>query len=116
MPIIRPPKLWDKYTNKSVLKNDFSTAKVISVNKKQKGEFLDVFVEAFHEVVVPVLTDLASKNDVKRVEKKVDYLDDKVEMINKRLINTTGRHSERIDNHEKRITRAEKRLKISPAA
>lgn len=114
MPIIRLLKLWDKYTNKPILKNDFSTAKVISVNKKQKDEFLDVFVEAFHETVVPVLADLSS--GIKRVEEKVDYLDDKVEMVNKRLINITDRHSERIDNHEKRITRAEKRLKISPVA
>jgi len=76
-----------------------------NMNKKQKEETIEVFAEAFHDVVVPVLEDLKKelKNDINR-------LDDKVEAINRRLIQVTDHHSEKIDNHEKRIGKLEAKV------
>lgn len=94
------------------------------MNQKQKDETLEVFVEAFHEVIVPVLEGLATKEDLEGlatkedvkeiidermvgVEEKISDLDDKVEMINRRLITVTDHQAERIDNHETRIGKIE---------
>lgn len=86
------------------------------MNKQQKDETLEVFVEAFHEVIVPVLEGLATKEDLEglatkkalsEVKEQLDSLDDKVEMINRRLITITDHQADRIDDHEKRIGKIE---------
>lgn len=70
------------------------------MTKKQREEFLGVFAQAFHEVVVPVLEEMkdemtATKEDVGRIERKLD--------------NITDSHARKLDNHEHRIEKLEKR-------
>lgn len=101
------------------------------MNQKQKEETIEIFAEAFHEVVVPVLEDLATKKDLKMVgdrlgrvegsldgveerlggvEERLDTLDNKVEMINRRLITVTDHQADMLDDHEKRIGKLETRV------
>ena len=85
------------------------------MDKKQKGEILGAFAEAFHEVVVPELEaikkvmatkedleEVATKEDVDRIERKLVKIDDNLE-----------RYGNRLDNHEKRVTKLETRPTIS---
>lgn len=96
------------------------------MNQKQKEETIEVFAEAFHEVIVPVLEDLATKKDlgglatkadlaevkedIAEVKQRLNTLDDKVELINRRLITVTDHQADRIDDHEKRIGKIETRV------
>lgn len=87
------------------------------MNQKQKDETLEVFVEAFHEVIVPVLEGLATKEglsgvkaDLDAVKGQLDSLDDKVGMINRRLITVTDHQADKLDDHEKRKVRLREQL------
>lgn len=88
------------------------------MNRKQKDETLEIFAQAFHEVVVPVLEDLATKKDLKevkdglegrmdKVEESLNRLDDKVERIDRRLVLITDHQADKLDDHEKRIGKLE---------
>ena len=74
------------------------------MNKKQKEETIEVFAEAFHEVVVPVVEEL--KEDIKK-------LDDKVESINRSLIQITDHQANKLDNNEKRIKKLEVKTRFA---
>lgn len=58
------------------------------------------FAEVFHEVVVPVLEDmekrLASKEDIDRLERKLDSHQNRMD-----------RHGKQLENHEERVQNLE---------
>lgn len=68
------------------------------MNQKQKEEILDLFAQAFHEVVVPVLEGMGIQ---------INKLDEKVEKIDRRLITVTDHQADKLDDHEKRIGKIE---------
>ena len=66
------------------------------MNKKQKGEMLEVFADGFHEVVAPILENIqeriitieskmATKDDAKELSAQIDSLDRKFEAQQDRL-------------------------------
>ncbi len=65
------------------------------MTKKQKEELLQVFSEAFHEVVPPLLDDL--KEDI------TNDLGERIDQLDRKIFNATDPHSIRLDNHKKRI-------------
>lgn len=71
------------------------------VTKKQKEELLEVFGQAFHEVVPPLLDDL--KEDI------TNDLGGRIDAIDRKLFNITDSHARKLDNHEHRIEKLEKR-------
>lgn len=86
------------------------------MNKKDKQEMVGIVTEALNDVMVPALdametrlrNDLASKEDLKKVEVKlsmqIDSLDRKFDA-----------QQERLDRHDKRITKLEKKARfVSP--
>lgn len=79
------------------------------MKKRQKDKTLDLFTEAFHEVVVPVLQDFKAevKAEFKEVKDNIDKLDNKVEMYTRKFVQVTDHHGDKLDNHEKRIRRLE---------
>jgi hypothetical protein len=66
------------------------------MNKKDKDEVHKIVADAVHEVVIPALEDmeerLASKQDIDRLERKLDA-------HTKRM----DRHGKQLENHEGRI-------------
>lgn len=67
------------------------------VKKIKKGNgWYDKFAKAFHEVVVPALEDmeerLASKEDLDRIERKIDA-----------TTNRMDRHGKQLEDHEERV-------------
>ena len=80
------------------------------MDKKDKGEILEMFSEAFHEVVPPLLEDVMKpmeerlSSDIGRVERKLDAQQDRLD-----------RHGKQIENHEKRITKVELKVGVSPS-
>lgn len=60
---------------------------------KQDQHTIELFSKAFHEVVPPLLENLATKDDIARIERKLDMHEDRMD-----------RHGTTLDNHEKRIT------------
>lgn len=66
------------------------------MDKKSKEEIYKLFSDAFHEVVPPLLENmeerLASKEDIDRIERKMDSHQDRMD-----------RHGKQIDEHEERI-------------
>lgn len=79
------------------------------MEKRQKDETLDLFAEAFHEVVVPALEDI--KTEIKELKtdltSQIDRLDNKVEMYTRKFVQVTDHQGDKLDNHEKRIKRLE---------
>jgi len=67
-------------------------------NKNQKGEIIDIFAEAFHEVVVPVLETLATKKDIEKIDERLDKLDDRIEKVDHKIFTITDNHSDKLDN------------------
>lgn len=87
-------------------------AKKSYFTKDQKEEITDIIVDALHEVVIPVLSDMS--DDIKDIKANVERLDNKVEMTHRQMINITDRHGDKQDNlsrhqadHEKRIRKLE---------
>jgi prefoldin subunit 5 len=76
------------------------------MNKKQKEEQIKLFAEAFHEVVVPLLENMTTKDDlneaVDKIERRIDKTDDRLD-----------RYGKMLDNHEKRIGSIETRANIA---
>lgn len=66
------------------------------MTKRQKEEQIKLFSEAFHEVVVPLLENLVTKDDLNMA---VDRLEDKIEKGNDRM----DRHGKILDQYEKRL-------------
>ena len=66
------------------------------MNKKQKEEQYELFSKAFHEVVPPMLENLANKDDIDRIERKLDKMEDRLD-----------KHGKTLENHEKRIGKIE---------
>ena len=66
------------------------------MNKKQKEEQYELFADAFHEVVVPLLENLATKDGIDRIERKIDKSNDR-----------SDRHGKTLDGHEVRIGKLE---------
>lgn len=60
--------------------------------KKDKDEIFQMFSEAFHEIVPPLLENVAEKSDIYRVERKIEKIDDRLD-----------RHGKQLDNHEEKI-------------
>lgn len=91
------------------------------MDKKQKEETMQVFVGAFHEVVVPALEDLEKRltDKTNGLEKRLtDKLASKEEMNNRfdrievkltKIEDKLDRHDAKLDNHEKRISKLEVR-------
>lgn len=91
------------------------------MDQKQKQEQLQFFIDAFEEVVVPVLDNIlgrvkkvedktvtveenmATKDDIDRIERKIVKIDDKLD-----------RYGDKLDNHEKKIKHLGKRTPITP--
>lgn len=71
------------------------------MNKKDKVEILELFGDAFREVVLPVLEDInekmATKEDIDRLERKYDAQQERLD-----------RHGKIIEKHEKEITELKK--------
>ena len=82
------------------------------MNKKQKEETIEVFAEAFHDVVVPVLEDF--RNDFnKRVDNIEEKLGNQIEHLDRKITNVTNHQSEKLDNHEKRIKKLEVKTAVN---
>ena len=79
----------------------------IGFNNKQLDQITDIFADSFHEVMMPALEDLPTKLDLKKIEEKINRVDDRVEAINKRVIQITDHHAVKLDNYEKRIGKLE---------
>ncbi len=69
------------------------------MNKNQKEEQYKLFADAFHEVVPPLLEDLATKEDMEDVKSRLERVEMKIDKIDDRL----DRQGKTLDNHEKRI-------------
>ena len=79
--------------------------------KKKKDKQYKFFADAFHEVVVPLLENMATKDDVKDMANKDD-----IDKINSRLVKIDDkleRYGNRPDGHEKRITKLENKVAIA---
>lgn len=63
--------------------------------KDQKEEFSELFAEAFHDVVSPVIVDLKEE------------LGNRIETLNRRIYQVTDSQAKKLDNHEKRIKKLE---------
>lgn len=76
------------------------------MDAKQKEELLEVFGEAFREVVPPVLEDL--KKDLgNKIDDTKHQLIDRIEKVERKLDRITDSHATKLDNHEKRIGKLE---------
>ncbi len=73
------------------------------VNKKQKEEQYKLFADAFHEVVVPLLEDVATKEDLDKVadrlERRLDKIDDRQD-----------RHGRKLEDHERKFEKIESHI------
>lgn len=81
------------------------------MSKKQEEHLLKMFSKAFHEVVPPLLEDLAKRKDVQALEKKLDSLEngqDTIEQTLTKIENHLDRIDENIDNHSYRVEKLEK--------
>ena len=74
--------------------------------KKLEEKMYEVFAKAFHEIVIPILENkadkkdlenLATKDDIAKIETKLDKHEDRMD-----------RHGQTLDIHEKRIKGLEK--------
>ncbi|KKQ51864.1 MAG: hypothetical protein UT19_C0005G0047 [Candidatus Woesebacteria bacterium GW2011_GWB1_39_10b] len=78
---------------------------IYSMNKKQKEEQIKFFVDAFHEVVIPVLDNLATKDDlnqaVDKIERRIDKIDDRLD-----------RHGKMLGDHEKKLDKISKHIRL----
>lgn len=76
----------------------------MAVSRDDEKFLAEFFAKSFHEVVIPALEDmeerLASKEDLGRLERKVDALYDRGDRHGKQLAN----HDERITDLEKKAT------------
>ncbi len=77
--------------------------------KDQKDELAGFFSDAFHDVVVPVLSDI--KNELSEVRNQLsdtrEELGTKIDNVNKHMIKITDHHGDRIDEQEKRLKKLE---------
>ncbi len=51
------------------------------MNKKQKEEQYKLFADAFHEVVVPLFENTASKEDMEDIKSRLDRVETKIDKI-----------------------------------
>ena len=85
------------------------------MNKKQKDEQLKLFAEAFHEVVLPLLENMATKDDIRAVREEMATKDD-IDRIELKLVNIDDRldrHGKSLDNYEKRIRKVESHVGLT---
>lgn len=75
------------------------------MTKKQKEEMLEVFSEAFHDVVVPVLEDMnekmATKEDIDRLERRHFAIQARMD-----------RQGKVIEKHDKEIKQVKTKLSL----
>lgn len=76
------------------------------MNKKQKDDQYKLFADAFHDVVPPLLENLATKDDL---NKAVDRVERKLEKIDSRL----DRHGKMLDDHEKKLKKVTSSLDLN---
>lgn len=72
---------------------------------------LKMFSKAFHEVVPPLLEDLAKKKDVQVLEERLDSLEkgqDRIERTLTKVEDRLDRIDKKSDNHDHRIEKLEK--------
>lgn len=86
------------------------------MNKRQKDEQYKLFADAFHEVVVPLLENTATKDDLrglkedmKDVKERVYRIETKLDKIDDRL----DRQGKTLDGHGKRIKKLESHARIT---
>ncbi len=76
------------------------------MNKKQRDEQYKLFADTFHEVVPPLLENLATKDDlnnaVDRLERRIDKIDDRLD-----------RHGKILDDHEKKFEKIATNLHLA---
>ena len=74
----------------------------------------DIFAKAFHEVVVPLLENMATKDDVKDIKENMATKDDvdRIELKLVKIEDKLDRHDAKLDNHEKRISKFERKSAI----
>ena len=77
--------------------------------KKKEDKQYKFFTDAFHEVVIPVREEMATKEDIQGLDKRLFSVERKLEKIDDRL----ERYGERIDNHEKRMGKLETKVAIA---
>lgn len=80
------------------------------MNKKQKEEWFKLFAEAFHEVVIPILETLATKDDLNEVKERLGGVENRLEKVEYRLDkidDRLDRHGKILDKHENRISELE---------
>lgn len=81
------------------------------MNKKQREEQLKFFSQAFHEVVVPLLEDMATKGNIEEIKEAMATKED-IDRIERKLVkidDRLDRYGGRLDSHGKRISRLETR-------
>ena len=98
------------------------------MNKKQKDEQLKLFAEAFHEVVLPLLENMATKDDIRAIRENMATKDDiravreematkdDIDRIELKLVNIDDRldrHGKSLDNYEKRIRKVESHVGLT---
>ena len=57
----------------------------IMFNNEQREEIYKIFAECFHDVIVPLLEEKASKDDIARLETKVAGIETKVDGLQTRV-------------------------------
>lgn len=63
---------------------------------EQREEIIKIFAQCFHEVVVPMFENLATKEDIAQLERKLDKQEDRMD-----------RHGKTLDNYQVRIEKLE---------
>lgn len=80
----------------------------MAMDKKHKEEFLEVFSEAFQDVVMPVLEDM--HQDISQLKENVNGLKEDMEDVQttlRRMETHQDHQSAKLDNHGKRIAKLE---------
>ena len=78
--------------------------------KKQKDEFYKLFAEAFHDVVMPLLENVATKDDIAKIRAEMATKDDLNNAVD-RLERRIGKIDDRLDRHGKMLDDHEKEIK-----
>lgn len=76
-----------------------------TIPSKLEDAISDIVVDALNDVMIPILSDM--HNDIKQLKENMGRLDNRVEMVNRKVTQITDLHADKLDNHEKRIKKLE---------
>ncbi len=72
-------------------------------NNEQREEIYKIFAECFHDVIVPLLEEKASKDDIARLEKKVAGIETKVDGLQTKVDGINSKLDKVLDNQNKQL-------------